>query len=158
MWSPDAAGHNSMRAVIQRVKESAVSVGGREVGRIGGGMLVLLGVHRQDTPGAAAELARKISHMRIFEDAGGKMNRSLIDTGGQMLVVSQFTLYADCRKGRRPSFVEAAAPEEARRLYDHFIQRVRQAGIAVETGLFGEMMAVHLINDGPVTLILDSGP
>ncbi|MFZ1198649.1 MAG: D-aminoacyl-tRNA deacylase, partial [Desulfobacterales bacterium] len=106
-----------MRAVIQRVTESAVSVGGREVGRIGRGLLVLLGVHRQDTMGAAEELAHKIAHLRIFEDAGNKMNRSLLDTGGQLLVVSQFTLYADCRKGRRPSFVEAATPAVARRLY-----------------------------------------
>ncbi|MFZ0614657.1 MAG: D-aminoacyl-tRNA deacylase [Desulfobacterales bacterium] len=147
-----------MRAVIQRVTESAVSVDGREVGRIGRGMLVLLGVHRQDTVNAAEELALKISHLRIFEDAANKMNRSLLDTGGQLLVVSQFTLYADCRKGRRPSFVEAATPAVARRLYDHFTERVRQEGIAVETGRFGETMAVHLINDGPVTLILDSGP
>ncbi len=147
-----------MRAVIQRVTESAVSVGGREVGRIGRGLLVLLGVHRQDTMGAAEELAHKIAHLRIFEDAGNKMNRSLLDTGGQMLVVSQFTLYADSRKGRRPSFGEAAAPAAARQLYDRFTERVRQEGIAVETGRFGEMMAVHLINDGPVTLIVDSGP
>jgi D-aminoacyl-tRNA deacylase len=145
-----------MRAVIQRVKESIVSVNGREVGRIGHGMLVLLGVHRQDTDAGAKDLARKISHLRIFEDAGGKMNRSLLDTGGEMLVVSQFTLYGDCRKGRRPSFVEAAPPALAERLYNCFVGRVRQEGIVVETGQFRAMMAVGLVNDGPVTLILDS--
>ncbi|MDP4725770.1 MAG: D-aminoacyl-tRNA deacylase [Desulfobacterales bacterium] len=145
-----------MRAVIQRVKESIVSVDGREVGRIGHGMLVLLGVHRQDTDAGAKDLARKISHLRIFEDAGGKMNRSLLDTGGEMLVVSQFTLYGDCRKGRRPSFVEAAPPALAERLYNCFVGRVRQEGIVVETGQFRAMMAVGLVNDGPVTLILDS--
>jgi D-tyrosyl-tRNA(Tyr) deacylase len=145
-----------MRAVIQRVKECAVSVDGREVGRIGHGMLVLLGIHRQDTDTAAEELARKISHLRIFEDAGGKMNLSLLDTGGEMLVVSQFTLYGDCRKGRRPSFVEAAPPVLAEGHYNCFVERVRQEGIVVETGRFREMMAVSLVNDGPVTLILDS--
>jgi D-tyrosyl-tRNA(Tyr) deacylase len=145
-----------MRAVIQRVKESMVSVDGREVGRIGHGMLVLLGVHRLDTDADAKELARKISHLRIFEDAGGKMNRSLLDIGGEMLVVSQFTLYGDCRKGRRPSFVEAAPPALAERLYNCFVNRVRQKGIAARTGQFRAMMAVSLVNDGPVTLILDS--
>lgn len=145
-----------MRAVIQRVKESMVSVDGREVGRIGHGMLVLLGVHRQDTDAGAKDLARKISHLRIFEDAGGKMNRSLLDTGGKMLVVSQFTLYGDCRKGRRPSFVEAAPPALAERLYTCFVERVRQEGIVVETGRFRAEMAVSLVNDGPVTLVLDS--
>jgi D-tyrosyl-tRNA(Tyr) deacylase len=145
-----------MRAVIQRVKESSVSVDGREVGRIGHGMLVLLGVHRQDTDAGAMELARKISHLRIFEDAEGKMNRSLLDTDREMLVVSQFTLYGDCRKGRRPSFVEAAPPALAERLYNCFVNRVRQEGIVVETGWFRAMMAVSLVNDGPVTLILDT--
>jgi D-aminoacyl-tRNA deacylase len=145
-----------MRAVIQRVTSSMVSVDGREVGRIGHGMLVLLGVHRLDTDAGAGELARKISHLRIFEDAGGKMNRSLLDTGGEMLVVSQFTLYGDCRKGRRPSFIEAAPPALAERLYNCFVNRVRQEGIVVETGRFGAQMAVSLVNDGPVTLMLDS--
>ena len=145
-----------MRAVIQRVKESIVSVDGREVGRIGHGMLVLLGVHRQDTDAGAKDLARKISHLRIFEDARGKMNRSLLDTGGEMLVVSQFTLYGDCRKGRRPTFVEAAPAALAEQLYNCFVGRVRQEGIVVETGQFRAMMAVGLVNDGPVTLILDS--
>jgi D-tyrosyl-tRNA(Tyr) deacylase len=145
-----------MRAVIQRVKESMVAVDGREVGRIGHGMLVLLGVHRQDTDAGAREMARKISHLRIFEDAGGKMNRPLLDAGGEMLVVSQFTLYGDCRKGRRPSFVEAAPPAVAERLYNCFVNRVRQEGIIVKTGKFRAMMAVSLVNDGPVTLILDS--
>jgi len=145
-----------MRAVIQRVKESMVAVDGREVGRIGHGMLVLLGVHRQDTDAGAREMARKISHLRIFEDAGGKMNRPLLDAGGEMLVVSQFTLYGDCRKGRRPSFVEAAPSALAERLYNCFVNRVRQEGIIVKTGKFRAMMAVSLVNDGPVTLILDS--
>jgi D-tyrosyl-tRNA(Tyr) deacylase len=138
------------------VTSSMVSVDGREVGRIGHGMLVLLGVHRLDTDAGAGELARKISHLRIFEDAGGKMNRSLLDTGGEMLVVSQFTLYGDCRKGRRPSFIEAAPPALAERLYNCFVNRVRQEGIVVETGRFGAQMAVSLVNDGPVTLMLDS--
>jgi D-tyrosyl-tRNA(Tyr) deacylase len=145
-----------MRAVIQRVTSSMVSVDGREVGRIGHGMLVLLGVHRLDTDAGAGELARKIPHLRIFEDAEGKMNRSLLDTGGEMLVVSQFTLYGDCRKGRRPSFIEAAPPALAERLYNCFVNRVRQEGIVVETGRFGAQMAVSLVNDGPVTLMLDS--
>ena len=145
-----------MRAVIQRVKESMVAVDGREVGRIGHGMLVLLGVHRQDTDAGAREMACKISHLRIFEDAGGKMNRPLLDAGGEMLVVSQFTLYGDCRKGRRPSFVEAAPPALAERLYNCFVNRVRQEGIIVKTGKFRAMMAVSLVNDGPVTLILDT--
>lgn len=147
-----------MRAVIQRVKEGTVCVDGRDVGRIGRGMLVLLGVHRLDTDADAEFLAHKLSNLRIFADAGGKMNRSLLDTGGEMLVVSQFTLYGDCRKGHRPSFVDAAPPALAERLYDRFVDRVRQTGIVVATGQFRAMMAVHLVNDGPVTLILDSSP
>ncbi len=147
-----------MRAVVQRVKESSVSIDGREVARIGGGMLVLLGVARADAEADAGYLAEKIPHLRIFEDAEGKMNRSLIECGGEMLVVSQFTLYGDCRKGRRPSFIEAAAPETARRLYERFVAAVRGKGLRVQTGRFGASMAVSLVNDGPVTLLVESGP
>jgi D-tyrosyl-tRNA(Tyr) deacylase len=145
-----------MRAVIQRVAGSTVSVGGRPVGAIGRGLLVLLGVHREDSDTEADNLARKIVHLRIFEDATGKMNRSLLESGGTMLVVSQFTLYGDCRRGRRPSFVEAAAPALAERLYARFVERVRQTGVEVATGRFRTQMTVSLVNDGPVTLVLDS--
>ena len=145
-----------MRAVIQRVAQSRVSVAGEVVGEIGRGILVLLGVVRGDTPANATQLAEKIVHLRIFEDAAGKMNRSLIDTGGQMLVVSQFTLLGDCRKGRRPSFARAAAPELAQSLYEDFVEKARAAGVTVATGRFRAMMAVSLINDGPVTLIVES--
>jgi D-tyrosyl-tRNA(Tyr) deacylase len=145
-----------MRAVVQRVKKGAVSVGGECIADIGTGLLVLLGVHRSDTSGDAAYLAKKISHLRIFEDPAGKLNRSLLDVAGKMLVVSQFTLYGDCRKGRRPSFIEAAPPETANALYAHFVQSVRQLGLTVETGKFQAMMDVSLVNDGPVTLILES--
>lgn len=145
-----------MRAVIQRVRESRVTVGGEVVGEIGCGLMVLLGVGRNDTPADAAYLARKIVHLRIFEDQDAKMNRSLLDTGGEMLVVSQFTLQGDCRKGRRPSFVRAAPPEQAEAFYEDFVERVRAAGVRVATGRFRAMMAVSLINDGPVTLILES--
>ena len=145
-----------MRAVIQRVRESQVTVGGEVVGEIGCGLMVLLGVGRNDTPADAAYLARKIVHLRIFEDQDAKMNRSLLDTGGEMLVVSQFTLQGDCRKGRRPSFVRAAPPEQAEAFYEDFVERVRAAGVRVATGRFRAMMAVSLINDGPVTLILES--
>jgi len=145
-----------MKVVIQRVKESVVSVDGRMVGRIGRGLLVLLGVSRDDTPQDADYLLDKIRHLRIFEDEGGKMNRSLLDVGGALLVVSQFTLYGDCRKGRRPSFVQAASPEKAEALYDHFVSAAREHGIPVETGQFRAMMDVALVNDGPVTVILES--
>lgn len=145
-----------MKAVIQRVKESAVSVEGRMVGRIGRGILVLLGVSRDDTPRDAEYLLDKIRYLRIFEDEAGKMNRSLLDIGGALLVVSQFTLYGDCRKGRRPSFAQAAPPEKAEALYDHFISTAHAHGIPVETGRFRAMMDVSLVNDGPMTLILES--
>jgi D-tyrosyl-tRNA(Tyr) deacylase len=147
-----------MRAVVQRVKKSSVTVGQKRVAEIGAGLLVLLGVSRSDTTQNAEYLAQKIPNLRIFEDEDGKLNRSLLETGGRMLVVSQFTLYGDCRKGRRPSFIEAAPPDEANRLYEHFVQAVRQKGVAVETGKFQAMMAVALINDGPVTLIIESNP
>lgn len=145
-----------MKAVVQRVKQSSVTVAGDTIGGIGSGMLVLLGVSRSDTEKESAFLAEKTVHLRIFEDADGKMNRSLLETGGQMLVVSQFTLLGDCRKGRRPSFAHAAPPVQAQELYLHFVEQVRQHGVQVATGRFGAMMAVALVNDGPVTLILES--
>jgi D-tyrosyl-tRNA(Tyr) deacylase len=147
-----------MKAVIQRVKESSVSVGGETISRIGPGLLVLLGVSRTDGESDAAFLADKTVNLRIFEDENSKMNRSLKDTGGAMLVVSQFTLLGDCRKGRRPSFINAADPEKAEQLYEVFVQKVRQKGVLVETGQFRAMMDVSLVNDGPVTLILESPP
>jgi D-tyrosyl-tRNA(Tyr) deacylase len=145
-----------MRAVVQRVKESSVKTGNEVVGRIGRGLLVLLGVARGDTAADADYLANKISHLRIFEDDNGKMNRSLIEIGGKMLVVSQFTLLGDCRKGRRPSFVAAAEEQPATVLYEYFVEQARGLGISVETGRFKARMEVTLINDGPVTLILES--
>ena len=145
-----------MRAVVQRVKSSEVKVDGATVGRLGAGLTVLLGVARDDTPQDADYLAAKIVHLRIFSDDAGKMNRALIDAGGAMLVVSQFTLQGDCRKGRRPSFVNAAPPEKGEALYRHFIDQVRQMGVPVQTGRFGAMMDVALVNDGPVTLVVDS--
>jgi len=145
-----------MRAVIQRVKESSVNVGQETIGRIGGGLLVLLGVARGDQPSDADYLANKIVNLRIFEDDGGKMNRSLLEAGGQMLAVSQFTLLGDCRKGRRPSFVDAAEPSRAVELYEYFVEQVRRIGIPVQTGRFGAVMQVALINEGPVTIILES--
>ena len=145
-----------MRAVVQRVREARVEVEGRVVGEIDGGLLVLLGVGKGDGEGDAEYLARKIVGLRIFDDEAGFMNRSLEEVGGGMLVVSQFTLYADTRKGRRPFFGEAAEPGEAERLYEHFVERVRAQGVAVATGLFKEMMDVTLTNEGPVTILLDS--
>lgn len=145
-----------MKAVVQRVSQSAVQVEGQTVGAIGPGLMVLLGVALQDTEKEADFLAEKIVHLRIFEDEDGKLNRSLVDTGGSMLVVSQFTLLGDCRKGRRPSFVRAAAPEKAQALYDHFVRKVNQMGITTATGRFRAVMQVSLINDGPVTLILET--
>jgi len=145
-----------MRAVVQRVTACEVRVSDQTVGQIGPGLLVLLGISLSDEEEHADYLADKIAHLRIFEDDAGKMNRSLVDTGGEMLVVSQFTLLGDCRKGRRPSFVEAAPPEKAERLYDYFVDRVRLNGISVATGQFQAMMAVSLVNDGPVTLIVES--
>ena len=145
-----------MIAVVQRVRSSDVSVEGKRIGSIGAGLLVLLGVSISDREKDADWLAAKIPHLRIFEDEAGKMNRSLLDTGGAMLVVSQFTLLGDTRKGRRPSFTRAAAPDTADRLYRHFVDRCREDGIRVETGQFQAHMAVSLINDGPVTLIVES--
>jgi D-tyrosyl-tRNA(Tyr) deacylase len=133
-----------------------VAVGPGVVGRIGRGLLVLLGVATTDTEKESDYLAAKIVNLRIFEDEGGRLNRSLIEVGGEMLVVSQFTLLADCRKGRRPSFTAAAEPELAARLYEHFVRQTAKLGIPVQTGRFQALMAVSLVNDGPVTLIIDS--
>lgn len=145
-----------MRAVIQRVTAADVQVDHEIVGRIGPGLLVLLGIARSDEEKDADYLADKVVNLRIFEDGEGKMNRSLLETGGELLVVSQFTLLGDCRKGRRPSFVEAAPPERAEQLYEYFVNQLRLKGINVSTGQFQAMMAVSLVNDGPVTLILES--
>ncbi|MGD9364823.1 MAG: D-aminoacyl-tRNA deacylase [Desulfobacteraceae bacterium] len=145
-----------MEAVVQRVLQSSVLVGSNEVGAIGKGLVVLLGVAHDDTEKAADWLADKIAHLRIFEDAEGKMNRSLMDVAGSLLVVSQFTLLGDCRKGRRPSFINAAPPDKARSLYHRFIECVRRMGIDTATGTFGAHMQVALVNDGPVTLIISS--
>jgi D-tyrosyl-tRNA(Tyr) deacylase len=145
-----------MRACVQRVTQASVTIAGEVVGRIDQGLLVLLGVAGGDVVNDANYLAEKIVGLRIFEDEAGKMNRSLLDVGGAMLVVSQFTLLGDCRSGRRPGFSDAAAPEAAVALYESFVAEVRKLGIAVETGRFRENMAVALVNDGPVTLLLDS--
>jgi D-tyrosyl-tRNA(Tyr) deacylase len=145
-----------MRACIQRVREASVRVGGQIVGKIGRGLVVLLGVALEDREADARELAEKIAGLRIFEDDAGKMNRSIEEAAGGMLVVSQFTLLGDCRKGRRPSFTAAAGPEAAERLYEVFVAAVRERGIAVQTGRFRQHMEVALVNDGPVTLLLDS--
>ena len=145
-----------MRAVVQRVASAGVKVAGEIVGEIDRGFLVLLGVGTDDADADAVALAEKIAGLRIFEDDAGKMNLALDDVGGQMLVVSQFTLFGDCRKGRRPSFVEAARPEKAELLYETFVAEVRGQGINVETGRFQTHMDVSLVNDGPVTLLLDS--
>jgi D-tyrosyl-tRNA(Tyr) deacylase len=145
-----------MRAVLQRVRRARVSVGDEVVGTIEQGLLVLLGVADGDTSEAARWLADKVVTLRVFADEAGKMNRSVAEVGGGVLVVSQFTLYADCRKGRRPSFIGAAAPELAVPLYETFVEAVRAQGVRAATGRFGAMMQVELVNDGPVTLILDS--
>ncbi len=145
-----------MRAVIQRVKQSSVKTEGQIVGQIGQGLLVLLGVTKTDSAKDADYLVNKIVNLRIFEDEEGKMNRSLLDIGGELLAVSQFTLLADCSKGRRPSFVAAAEPDKAAELYEKFVTGVRQRGVSVQTGRFRAMMEVSLINDGPVTVIIDS--
>ncbi len=145
-----------MRAVIQRVKESSVVVKNRIVGKISAGLLVFLGVSTTDRLQDVEFLSDKIVNLRIFEDQNEKMNRSLLETGGEMLVVSQFTLLGDCRKGRRPSFIHAARPDEADRLYQSFVKRIQEKGIIVQTGRFRARMDVSLINDGPVTLIIES--
>ena len=148
-----------MRACLQRVRSASVTLpqeGDRLAGEIGAGLLVLLGVGVSDSESEAALLARKCAELRIFEDENGKMNRSITDVGGSMLVVSQFTLYADCRRGRRPSFTDAAPPELADRLYRHFVEEIRQRSIPVAMGAFRAEMHVSLVNDGPVTIWLDT--
>jgi D-tyrosyl-tRNA(Tyr) deacylase len=145
-----------MRAVVQRVSRCRVTVDGNTVGEIGLGLLVLLGVSKTDAEAAADYLAEKIIGLRIFEDADEKMNLSVQDAGGALLVVSQFTLYGDVRRGKRPSFDGAARPEEAKRLYEYFVARIRAAGLRCETGQFQAMMEVDLVNSGPVTILLDS--
>ncbi|SFS67207.1 D-aminoacyl-tRNA deacylase [Marininema halotolerans] len=145
-----------MRIVLQRAKEAAVTVSGEVVGKIGPGLVCLVGFTEGDGEEQIRWMVDKLIHLRIFSDEEGKMNRSLMDTGGAILSVSQFTLYGDCRKGRRPNFMAAEKPLVATRLYDRFNEVVRDRGIPVETGIFGEMMDVSLVNDGPVTLILDS--
>ena len=147
-----------MRIVLQRVKSARVDVAGVAVGSIGVGLAILLGVTQTDRQEDAKYLADKVVNLRIFPDAAQRMNRSLLEAGGSLLVVSQFTLYGDCRKGRRPSFDQAAPPEQARALYEYFVQYLKSSNIAVETGVFQAEMEIHLINDGPVTFILDSKP
>jgi D-tyrosyl-tRNA(Tyr) deacylase len=143
-----------MKIVLQRVREAWVEAEGRETGRIGRGLCLLVGVEKGDTPAAAAYLARKAVELRIFPDAEGKMNLGLAEAGGEVLAVSQFTLAGSVHKGRRPSFDNAAEPEAARALFDEFVQLVREAGFKVETGVFQAAMEVHIVNDGPVTFVL----
>ena len=145
-----------MRAVIQRVSEASVTIDEQVVGKIGRGFMILLGIHEEDTQEDADYLILKIPLLRVFEDAGGKMNQSLQDVGGSVLSVSQFTLYADTKKGNRPSYVKAARPETAIPLYEYFNEGLRKAGLVVETGEFGGDMDVALINDGPVTILFDT--
>jgi D-tyrosyl-tRNA(Tyr) deacylase len=145
-----------VRAVVQRVREASVRVEGELKGSIGAGLLVLLGVHAADTEADAATLADKVLNLRIFPDEAGQMNRSVLEAGGGLLVVSQFTLLGDARRGRRPSYVEAARPELADRLYERFVEELRPSGLAVATGVFRAMMDVALVNQGPVTILLDS--
>jgi D-aminoacyl-tRNA deacylase len=142
--------------VVQRVSRAQVSVGSEVVGKIGGGLLVLVGVGKTDIQIDADYLAAKVVGLRVFEDENGKMNRSVVETGGGVLAVSQFTLYGDVRKGKRPSFDEAAPPQAANELYEFFVRKVREAGVSCETGRFQAMMQVELVNDGPVTILLDS--
>jgi len=145
-----------MRAVVQRVKSASVTVDGERVSEIGAGVLIFLGVAHEDTTKELEYIANKIVNLRIFEDAAGKMNCSLLETGGAALVVSQFTLYGDCRKGRRPSFINAARPEVANALYEEFITALEKRNVPTQGGTFQAMMDVQLINDGPVTILLDS--
>ncbi len=146
-----------MRAVLQRVRRASVTVDGRVVGVVGHGLLVLLGVGRDDTDRDVDYVAGKIRDLRLFADADGRMNRSVAEVGGAVLVVSQFTLFGDCRRGRRPSYSGAAAPERARELYEALLERLRLHGLPVQAGEFQAMMDVELVNDGPVTVLLDSG-
>jgi D-aminoacyl-tRNA deacylase len=145
-----------MRVVVQRVSRASVKVEGRVAGEIGFGLMILLGVGREDTSTVAASMAEKVANLRIFEDDQGKMNRSLLDVKGSALVVSQFTLYGDARGQRRPSFITAAPPEKAKALYEEFARAIQSLGVAVATGIFQTMMSVELVNEGPVTILLDS--
>lgn len=145
-----------MRCVIQRVREASVSVDGEELGRVGPGYMILIGVHTGDTEADLRYMAEKVPNLRIFEDEAGKMNRSILDTGGAILAISQFTLYGDARGGRRPGFTEAARLEKAEPMYQALVEAWRARGIRVETGRFGADMQVSLVNDGPVTLLMDS--
>jgi len=145
-----------MRAVVQRVSRAQVVIDGEITGQIGLGLLILLGVGHDDTEVDANYLAEKIAGLRVFEDDSGKMNRSVQDVGGSVLAVSQFTLYGDVRRGKRPSFDRASPPEKARQLYESFVERIRSTGLRCETGRFQEMMKVELVNEGPVTILLDS--
>jgi D-tyrosyl-tRNA(Tyr) deacylase len=145
-----------MRTVVQRVSRASVTVEGRVTGEIGNGLMILLGVGREDTPAVAASLAEKIANLRIFEDEQGKMNLSLLDVKGAALVVSQFTLYGDARGQRRPSFISAAPPEKAKALYEEFAVAMQGLGVTVATGVFQTTMSVELVNEGPVTILLDS--
>ena len=145
-----------MRAVVQRVSRASVTVDGGITGEIAYGLMILIGVGRDDTSVTAASMAEKIANLRIFEDDQRKMNRSLLDANGSALVVSQFTLYGDARGQRRPSFIAAAPPEQAKKLYEQFSEELRRLGVSVATGVFGAMMAVELVNEGPVTILLDS--
>ncbi len=145
-----------MRVVVQRCKEASVTVEGQVTGAVGPGLMLLVGITHEDTEEDARFAAEKIANLRIFEDDGGKMNLSVLETGGAVLSVSQFTLYGDCRKGRRPNFMAAARPEQAEPLYERFNALLREQGLQVETGVFGAMMDVSLVNDGPVTLIVET--
>ncbi len=146
-----------MRVVIQRVEKASVEVDNKTVGRIEKGLLILLGICNGDTDNDARDLADKCVNLRIFSDASGKFNHSVMDVAGEILVVSQFTLYGDTRKGRRPSFIAAAPPEVSKPLYERFVTAIRQSGLKTETGIFGAMMKVELVNDGPVTIIAEKG-
>ena len=145
-----------MKIVIQRVKSASVTVDKKVVGEIGGGLLVLVGVSHDDTAADCAHLAKKTANLRVFDDVDGVMNRSVLDVGGAVLAVSQFTLYGDCKKGNRPSYIAAARPEQGRALYEEYVNQLRALGPRVETGIFQADMDVSLLNDGPVTLILES--
>jgi D-tyrosyl-tRNA(Tyr) deacylase len=151
-----ACDDHSMRLVLQRVKEARVDVAGATVGAISTGLLILIGVTSTDTQQDADYLADKVIYLRIFPDEEGRMNRSILEVGGSLLIVSQFTLYGDCKKGRRPSFDRAAPPEQARQLYEYFVERLTSRNIIVQTGVFQAEMQIHLVNDGPVTFVLDS--
>ena len=145
-----------MRLILQRVSEASVTVGGNTVGSIRTGLLILAGMAKSDTESEVNYLAEKVLGLRIFSDSAGKMNLNIVDAGGSLLVVSQFTLYGDCRKGRRPSFDAAAPPEQAQALYNYFVERLRRGPVPVETGVFQATMEVHLVNQGPVTILMDT--